>query len=201
VLLLPRRSSLFRQDSADATPKRRPTMTTTRTRLLRKGAAPADLGRHARQLAKAFDPLAELGRYERHLLGTTRARQHALEDDSAALSFALHTLLAVRMRGLSRHLRTEAIEQDALQGFLAQSLELATSAMSDVEDADSLADVVTTALDEIHSYFLAHDLVTTGYLEGERELARRLLEEPPDDNMPGNGQMVARSNAELALAA
>lgn len=164
-----------------------------------------DVGRFVRTLAG--DPLAALGRYERGLLSTARARQNALADrESDSLNFALNTLLSVRMRGLSRHLMTLAVDRDALEGFLAHSLELATDAIGNAEDAEDLADALAAALDEVHSYVVAHGLVASGYLEGEREFTRRLLEgalQPSsDDPDESNGdRAAAKTVAALALAA
>ena len=69
-----------------------------------------------------------------------------------------------------------------------------------------MADAISGVLDALHSYVVAHDLVSEAYLTGERTLAARLLsgtaptEPAPQATKPDDAAEHAAKN-ELAIAA
>jgi hypothetical protein len=158
-------------------------------------------------LLAAFDPELETERFFRSILSAGRARQHALAGtgESAMLVFALDVLLPIRERGTERFLRRDAIDRKAFEEFIDVSERVAHRAIDTATTQDELADAMVSVLDNVHSYLLAHDLVSADYKKIERVLAHHLRPEPvteseyekPEPSLT-NGH---RDASHLALAA
>lgn len=184
--------------------------------LLRTPGVRANVGSFARVLSRGYDPRPAFGRYQHALREAAQARQNALGDvSSSSLAFALETLLPLRGRGLARHVSPRAVNPQALEAFLAHSLEIAFDAIEHSDDAESLTDATTAALDDVHSYVVAHGLVSDNYLTAERAFVDRLLAARRDlahaqehDRLPATtatevsvGSPTNAANDNLALAA
>lgn len=121
------------------------------------------------------------------------------------LVFALNVLLPIRERGTERYLRRDAINREAFEEFIDVSERVAYRAIEAAATQDELADAIVSVLENVHSYLLAHELVSVDYKKIERVLAhhmqpeavRESQDEEPEPS-PTNGH---RDGSHLALAA
>lgn len=161
---------------------------------------------YSKLLRRAADSSVELRRFESQLREVAVRRAHELSVfDDEAVQFAVNVLLPSRLRSAAQHLIREAVDAEALAGFLGCSTEVGVEQLAASDGAEDVADAVTGALDGLHSYLIAHNLVNDAYLTAERAFAARLLSAatPPEDVPPAQPDSVAESAAknDLALAA
>lgn len=135
-----------------------------------------DVEQYADALVRATEPAADLRRFESRLraLATSRALELDVVDDGG-MGFVINVLLTARLRNAAQHVVPESVSMDALSEFLQCSEEFGAEQVASSQDASDLADAVTGVLDSLHSYLVAHGLVSDAYLTGERTLAARLL--------------------------
>ncbi len=158
------------------------------------------------ELLRRVDSSVELRRFESQLRQVAARRAHELSVfDDEAVQFAVNVLLPSRLRSAAQHLIREAVDAEALAGFLRCTTEVGAEQFAASDGAEDLADAVTGALDGLHSYLIAHNLVNDAYLARERAFAARLLGAAisPEDVPPVQPDRVAESAAknDLALAA
>ena len=136
-------------------------------------------------------------------LGRDRAAEVGFDD---RVIFALDLMAPLRLSGVRRHLLRSNVDVETLQTFLSLVIEMSAEAIHGASTPEELADAVMVALDELHSYLLAHRLVAKGYLEAERAAGRALADDddfptetPPRDESPLLA--AASRQRDLALAA
>jgi hypothetical protein len=127
-------------------------------------------------LLRATDPSAEIRRFESRLrtIATERASELDAVDDPD-VEFATDVLLPTRLRNAAEHIVPELVETEALSDFLHCSVQLGAEQLAVSEGPADIAEVITGVLDAVHSYLVAHDVVSDAYMAGERTLAARLL--------------------------
>jgi hypothetical protein len=152
----------------------------------------------------ARDPRVELDRFSGALISAVRARQHTLGGVSSdRLHFAANVLLPFRLRNSQRYLDPASVSASALAGFLEIAAELAVADIEVAASADGIADPLIAAVDNLHSYLLAHRLVGNDYEAAERAFADRVAHDdvptPTDGHDPS--PVPAGADHDLALAA
>lgn len=158
----------------------------------------ADWGRVLRQAA---GPSLHLETYAMRLQRAVAARVHALGGADDDLSFAVDTVLPFRVRSAIRHLKTEAVDANAFEGFLEMLAETAVEALEGSVNSAELADAVRDNTDALHSYLVAHRLVSGDYLSEERRFVARILG-TPQRQRPATGAPVNNAaKSDLVLAA
>lgn len=158
---------------------------------------------------QAADPVGELGRFRDRLLARLRSRQHELGGvTDARLRFAADTLSRARIRAAQLYLKRSSTEARTLGSYLRYNGDWALDELASGENADQLAEALLDALDSLHAYLLAHDLVGPGYEEAESALTERLLQaskedydEEVEEAQPLGNSAATAAKHNLALAA
>jgi hypothetical protein len=131
----------------------------------------SDLGWFRRTLLRAYDPVLEFNQFSRAISAAARMRERELGGSSAALRFALEGILPWRIRNAQQNVEPERVDSEAFANYLRLLQSTTDKRIAVAPSPDELAEVVFGALDELHGYLLAHELVSELYMAAEEMIA------------------------------
>jgi hypothetical protein len=149
-----------------------------------------------------WDPDAGLSRLEQSFTAAIRASRARFVEHGALEALALDVVLPTRIRNAKQFLRPEA-RDDALETYIEYVLATGSARIDAAATSDEAAGAVMRALDDLHAYLTAHEIVTDGYAEAEAKLAARLESWPEDESHDTGASTLAgaANRSDLALAA
>ncbi len=161
-----------------------------------------DIGRLGERFATTYDPSTAVEAFGRALLRAAATRVKVIGDGlSENLDFALGVLHPVRIRSIATFMDAGRVHTNVLTNYVGVLRADMERRIAAADDVDSVADVVVQALDDLHAYVLAHELVSDGYREAERRMFSHLEGGSHRRDSEAGEVAVSSPEAVLALAA
>jgi hypothetical protein len=134
-----------------------------------------DLKQFRRTLMDAYEPALQIDGFGRALKAAGQLRERELGGGSSwMLNFALNGMQPLRILNARQNLDPSRVDAAVFEAYLHLLQASAEEKISDARDADGLAEAVLGALDELHGYLIAHELVADAYLEVDNAMAARI---------------------------
>lgn len=171
---------------------------------LTRAVVSLDLEGFGEALLRTYDPRVDLDAFARGLASAAQSRTNVVGNASELLTFATDVVGPFRVRGISRHIARDRVDARVFREFLRFVEDAAVARIALATSADEVGSLMLGAFDEVHTYVIAHDLVSKAYERVERAAAA-MIESGDDDGAtpprrsPASSTQSAESN--LALAA